>query len=243
MATFVLVPGAWHGGWCWKKVRPLLTAAGHDVFTPSLTGLGEREHLASPEIGLDTHIQDIVGLLTYEDLREVILVGHSYGGMVIAPAAAIAAARVAQLVYLDAYIPTDGLSMWDLMPEDLRAARAESAVEWGEGWRIPPYSARDFGITAVTDQHWVDARLVPQPLKTFQQPVRFSNPAVAALPRTYISCAEGGGAPELVPFVRRAQAEEGWRYREIATCHAVMVTAPRDLAALLLEVVRPADAA
>src|SRR3712207_1095869 len=108
MATYVLVHGAWHGGWCWKRVMPLLRAAGHDVFAPTLTGLGERSHLAGPDVGLETHVQDVLGVLAYEDLEGVILVGHSLAGSVITPVAERAPGRVAQLVYLDAAVPSDG---------------------------------------------------------------------------------------------------------------------------------------
>src|SRR5690349_6349785 len=116
MATFVLVHGAWHGGWCWRKLSPLLAAQGHEVFAPTLTGLGERSHLAGPEVGLAVHVQDVASLLEFEDLREVILVGHSYGGMVLAGVAGRAAERLSQLVYLDAYVPRHGQSMVDLVP-------------------------------------------------------------------------------------------------------------------------------
>ena len=105
MATFVLVHGAWHGGWCWKKVAPLLRSAGHEVYTPTLTGLGERDHLLTRDIGLDTHIQDIVNVLEYEELTQVVLVGHSYGGMVVTGVAERAHERLRQLVYLDAATP------------------------------------------------------------------------------------------------------------------------------------------
>src|SRR6185312_289139 len=117
--NFVLVHGAWHGGWCWKRVSPLLRALGHEVFTPTLTGLGERQHLMSPEVGLDTHIKDVLGVLEYEDLHDVILVGHSYAGMVIAGVAEKAAERIAHLVYLDAFVPADGKSLADYQPPEI----------------------------------------------------------------------------------------------------------------------------
>ena len=134
MATFVLVHGAWAGGWYWKRVRPLLTAAGHDVFTPTLTGLGERAHLATPDIGLETHIRDVLGVLTYEDLSDVVLVGHSCGGIVITGVAERAPGRLAHLVYLDAYVPADGQSFLDLLVSPERAAMfREQARTEGDG--------------------------------------------------------------------------------------------------------------
>src|SRR5215831_5722049 len=137
MATFVLVHGAWHGGWCWKKVTPLLRAAGHEVYTPTLTGLGERVHLASPKVDLTTHIQDVVNVLDYEDLHEVVLVGHSYGGVVIAGVADRVPSRVGHLVYLDAGVPHNGEGYLDLLP-NLRALIEEDSRLNGDGWRVPP---------------------------------------------------------------------------------------------------------
>ncbi len=148
MATFVLVHGAWHGGWCWKYVTPLLRAAGHDVFTPTLTGVGERAHLARPDTGLETHIQDIAGVLTYEDLQRVLLVGHSLGGPVITAVADRIAERIAHLIYLDATIPRDGQADVDCYPLEF-GVRA-----WAEGFLTeekhvipPPAEEHPFGIT------------------------------------------------------------------------------------------------
>jgi pimeloyl-ACP methyl ester carboxylesterase len=118
MATYVLIHGGWHGGWCWARVAPILRAAGHDVYAPSLTGLGDRVHLLSPSVRLETHIEDVLGVLSYEDLRDVVLVGHSYGGMVITGVADRAADRVSHLVYLDAFVPRDGECLLDLLPEE-----------------------------------------------------------------------------------------------------------------------------
>lgn len=138
MAVFVIVHGAWSGAHAWRKMRPVLRAAGHDVFTPALTGLGERAHLASSDVDLDTHVQDVVGVLEYEDLQEVVLLGHSYGGIVITGAADRVAPRLAQLVYLDAEVPEDGQSEYDLVPPDERATYEEAARTKGDGWCIPP---------------------------------------------------------------------------------------------------------
>src|SRR5215218_3749420 len=138
MATFVIVHGAWSGGHAWRWLRPLLRAAGHQVFTPALTGLGERSHLANAQIDLDTHVLDVVGVLEYEDLLQVVLVGHSYGGMVITGVADRVPERLAQLVYLDAEVPMDGQSEFDLLPPEERAVYEDAARERGDGWRIPP---------------------------------------------------------------------------------------------------------
>ena len=138
MATFVIVHGAWSGGHAWRWLRPLLQAAGHEVFTPALTGLGERSHLANAQIDLDTHVLDVVGVLEYEDLLQVVLVGHSYGGVVITGVADRVPERLAQLVYLDAEVPMDGQSEFDLLPPEERAVYQESARSKGQGWRILP---------------------------------------------------------------------------------------------------------
>jgi pimeloyl-ACP methyl ester carboxylesterase len=176
--TFVLVHGAWHGGWCWKKLTPLLRAADHQVFTPTLTGLGERSHLLTPEVDLDTHIKDIASVLEYEDLRHVVLVGHCYGGMVIAGVAEALSTRVAQLVFLDAFLPESGKALTDYAP--LPPMR-------DDGWRVPvPGTGRDSGVTDESDIAWTDPRLGDQPYRTFTQPVQLSARMYESFPITFI---------------------------------------------------------
>lgn len=245
MATFGLVHGAWHGGWCWKKVTPLLRAAHHEVWTPTLTGLGERSHLGGPGVNLSTHIQDVVSLLVSEDLKGVTLVGHSYAGMVITGVAERIPERLAQLVYLDAFVPEDGQAMVDITapaPEQ-RAALAGRVRTEGDGWSLPtrqpgpwePFVRKQWRITDEADLRWVLARLSPHPYATMTEPVRRANPAAAALQRTYIRCSLLPH-PQFDHFAAAAkQTGSGWRYRELASGHAAMVTAPQDLAALLLE--------
>jgi pimeloyl-ACP methyl ester carboxylesterase len=144
-STYVLVHPAWHGGWCWKKVTPLLQAKGHDVYTPTLTGLGERSHLAHPDVGLETHIQDILNVLKYEDLSDVILVGHSSSGVVITGVADRTPERIAHLVYLDAFVPENGQSMMDIVPRHI-APRHEARVQSeGQGWLLPKLRCRSMG--------------------------------------------------------------------------------------------------
>lgn len=233
MTTYVLIHGAWHGGWCWQRVARLIRATGHEVFTPTLTGLGERAHLLNPAIDLNTHVQDVVGGLEYEGLQGVVLVGHSYGGMVITAVAEQAAERLAQLVYLDAFVPQDGQAMVDLMSPEGRSRLLERTRTEGEEWKVSSFPAQAFGITAADDLQWVSARLGPQPLKTFTQPVKLTSPAARALPRTYIYCMQPPMGP-FGPFAERAKAE-GWRYRELATGHDAMITKPKELVDLLLE--------
>lgn len=233
----MLVHGAWHGGWCWRRLTPLLRAAGHDAYTPTLTGLGERAHLLTPDVGLETHAQDVVGVLEYEDLHDVILVGHSYGGMVITAVAERAAQRLAHLVYLDAFLPRDGECLLDFLPPPAREQTLARARAEGEGWYLPPQrDAHPYGITDPADIAWVRRKLTAQPLKTMQQPVRRVDPLAATLPRTYISCT---ATRYFTHSVERARSESGWRHRELATGHDAMITAPAALAGALLDLVIP----
>ena len=238
MATFVLVHGAWHGGWCWKKVSPLLRAAGHEVYTPTLTGLGERVHLASLDIDLSTHIQDVVNVLEYEDLQEVMLVGHSYAGAVIPGVADRVAPRVTHLIYVDAVVLHDGEALFDLWSDRGAAALERARVE-GDGWRGPiPAEDTLIAWAGTADLAWLTRHLTPHPAKTCQEPLRLTNPAAADIPATFIYCDPDHRPPGgwKVEAIRRAQAA-GWRYRELATGHDAMVTMPRELADLFLEVV------
>lgn len=234
LATYVLVHGGWHGGWCWRRVTSILREAGHEVFTPTLTGLGERAHLLNPEIDLDTHIRDVMGVLKYEDLHEVILVGHSYAGMIIKAIAGQAAERLAHLVYLDAFIPKNGESLIDFIGPDFGATFLEMVKTDGDGWRLPPLPLEVVGITEEADRLWITPKLTDQPFKAFSEPVRLKGEAVASrIPCTFIYC----NNPAIGPYDQFAEQarREGWRYREIATGHLPMVTAPRETADLLLE--------
>jgi pimeloyl-ACP methyl ester carboxylesterase len=231
IGTYVLVHGAWHGGWCWAKVARLLRDAGHEVFTPTLTGLGERAHLARPEIDLETHIQDVVAVLETEELRGVTLVGHSYGGMVITGAAARATAgRLAQLVYLDAFVPEAGKALLDYVGPRAEAMR-EAARTQGEGWKIPSFPPERFGVTSQRDTEWLTRRLVPQPLRTFEQPL----PAAGGerLKRTYIYCSKPAmGAFD--QFAPRLRDDRKWVFHDVKTGHDAMVTAPGEIAKILM---------
>jgi pimeloyl-ACP methyl ester carboxylesterase len=235
MATFVIVHGAWSGAHAWRWVRPLLRAAGHDVFTPSLTGLGERAHLATPATDLDTHITDVVATLHFEDLTDVVLIGHSYGGMVIPGVADRAPERIAQLVYLDADVPLDGQSEFDLMPAEERAGYEEAARARGDGWRVPPPFPDPLppGLPPVVV--WGVARMVPHPLRTMSQALRLSHPEIS-LPRTYVYCSEGKDGEPVPPYLDRVRTDPSWRFVELAAGHTAHVTAPEALSALLLEV-------
>jgi pimeloyl-ACP methyl ester carboxylesterase len=231
MATYVIVHGAWGGGWSWsRRVAARLRAAGHEALTPTLTGLGERTHLASPEVDLSTHVQDVVNVLEYEDLRDVILVGHSYGGMVITGVAGRAGDRIRHLVYLDAFVPESGQSLCDLIgPEG--AARVRAQAEAGDGWRIPPGPlAPDTPPELLA---WIMPRRGLQPLRTFEEPVRLEAPI--DLPRTYVYCAAKGENDTFRKFAERLRDDRAWRYHELQTGHNLQYSATDDTIRILLE--------
>jgi len=233
MAIFVVAHGAWSAGWAWKKMRPLLRERGHELYTPTYTGLGERAHLASPEVGLDTHIRDVCAVLTMENLREVVLIGHSYGGMVATGVADREADRIKQLVYLDAFVPRDGQSVGDLQPPGVRDAMRAAADRDGDGWLVPPNPPPP--DTSAADLAWMAPRRLPQPLKALDEPIRLTG-AVDRLPRTYIYCTRPGPGDGFRPFAQRAQVEAGWQYREIDASHNPHITAPDALASMLHEI-------
>jgi pimeloyl-ACP methyl ester carboxylesterase len=241
MSSVVLVHGAWGGGWAWKKVIPLLRAAGHDVHATTATGLGDRVHLAGPAVDLDTHITDVVNVLAFEDLTEVTLVGWSYGGMIITGVAERVPERLAQLVYLDALVPADGENSYDAerSSEEVRAGdRAAAEAAGMPGFLlVEPYLDWLGSLTPdPTDRPWLLARLVPQPLATYTQPIRLRNPAAAAVPRTFVSFTEGKDAAGDVfaNTVTQLRSASGWQYRELAHNHLAPINAPQATAELLL---------
>ena len=234
-ATFVFIHGAWHGGWCWKKVRPLLQSAGHAVHTPTLTGLGERAHLNRPEVDLDTHIEDVIQMLEYEDLRDVILVGHSYAGMVITGVAAKAPERLAQVVYLDAFLPEDGKCLNDYSIG--AGGYAENVRQNGDGWRLPfagTLTLQMLGITDPADVAWMEPRMVDQPYRTFTQPVRVPPGLGNKVRRVYLLSSD---RKHYLEAAKRAQAQGFHVLKVPGAGHDVMVTQPRELVDALITLV------
>jgi pimeloyl-ACP methyl ester carboxylesterase len=229
--TFVLVHGAWYGGWCWRKLTPLLAQAGCAVHTPTLTALGERAHLGGRETTLQTHAQDLQAVLQMHDLRDVILVGHSYAGMVTSLVAERERARIKQLVYLDAFVPEDGKRVVDyLLPLERREAIAKIGAETGF---VPPVPATALGVSDAEDLAWINARVVKQPFATFNEPVRLTAPAGAGLLRTYIACIQPASG-SFGQFADKLRDDPGWQFKELRTGHNAMVTAPQALAKALL---------
>jgi pimeloyl-ACP methyl ester carboxylesterase len=224
--TFVLVHGGFAGGWVWQDVAVRLRSAGQDVYTPTLTGLGERAHLAAPDVGLGTHVRDIVAVLEYENLEDVVLVGHSYGGFVVAGVVDRAPERIAHVVFLDALIPEDGEAVSDLYDPAV-AETIQAQVEAGDGWRLPP-------LPPVTDP-----RFTPQPSRTFLEPLDLTDAEADGPARTYIDFTEEEENMHREPLalsLERAH-ERGWPVREVNAVHMGIWTHAEAVAEALLAVV------
>jgi pimeloyl-ACP methyl ester carboxylesterase len=204
--TFVLVHGAWHGGWCWRRVTDLLIARGHEAFAPTLTGVGERAHLLSPAIGLDTHITDIVNVFEFEDIRDAVLVGHSYGGMVVTGCELCQARSV--IVYLDAFVPADNQSMLDIVSEERRKQIGEAAAKSG-GVSVPPIPAAVFKVNQA-DQAWVDSKCTIHPFKTMTDKDRATGARESIAKKGYDLAAELSSTL-LLDDLRQTQGRSAWR--------------------------------
>ena len=240
IASFVLVHGGWGGGWEWRAVAQALREHGDEVWTPTLTGMGERSHLGGPKIGVETHVTDVVAVLEQEDLGQVVLCGHSYGGIPVTGAADRQPERVRLLVYIDALVPSDGESAFDLVPATFAEVARTSAAARGDGWRVP------IPAELLPPTGWVPeevrgrylARLGGQPLATFADPVNLTG-AVERLPRAFLRCTAGdlaassAGDP-IAPMAARAQ-REGWLYRELMAPHDPQLTDPIGTASILHE--------
>lgn len=227
---FVLVHGAWHGGWCWRMVAQALRAKGHSVFTPTLTGQGERLHLSRPDVVHETHVRDILGVIEAEELSDIILVGHSYGGIVISAVADRLGARIRKRVYLDAMLPVPGRPAFDL-PADVMAAAKAGLVD---GYKSPPFPPEQFGIAKSHPLYdWVKRRLTTMPFGVFETPVVLSR-QWDNTPRCYIA-ARDNQLPQVKAATLKTNSD-GWEMYDIDTGHDVMVTAPEALSALLLRI-------
>jgi len=226
--TFLVCHGAWSAGWAWKKMHPLMAASGHRLVTPTYTGLGERAHLANPSIDLETHIEDVLNVIKYEDLRDIVLVGHSYGGMVATGVADRARDRVTQLIYVDAFVPVDGQSLFDL---DKMAV--QMLADSGDGWRVAPNPPPP--DTSPADLEWLSERRVHMPIKCFESGLKLQGGALT-LPRSYIYATRIRPADTFGPFARQTKNDPAWRYYEIDASHSPNVTAPEALMALLLKI-------
>ncbi|WP_326498447.1 alpha/beta hydrolase [Methylobacter sp. YRD-M1] len=240
LRTFVLVHGAWHGGWCWRRVADVLRAHGHRVFTPSLTGLGDRAHLFSRDISLQTHVEDILSVVETEELSDLALVGHSYGGLVISGVANTLRERVSRYIYLDARFPSDmspgaSFSWSDFDTPETREARLKSIHEQGKGVAFPPSPPSAFAVTKPSDAAWLQRHLRPMPVQTYIGTFTFKNSGSDGLQRTYIAAIKPPYAA-LVPTHNRIRNDHTWSFTTIEAGHDAVVTAPDKLASLLMAV-------
>jgi pimeloyl-ACP methyl ester carboxylesterase len=232
MSTFVLVHGAWHGSWCWKRVRRALQAQGHEVFTPTLTGVADRSHLLSPMVNLDTHIDDVVNLIRWEELSDVVLCGHSYAGCVVSGVADRIPDRIGALVYLDAFVLEDGESLHQTLPPEARNGQMEGALRDGEGWKVPHLPAEHFQVND-TDAEWVNRQCTAHPIATFQQPLKLAG-GIGKIANVTFILATGWKATPFPQFYERAKAN-GWKTQTMDCGHDVMLDLPAELAQALVE--------
>src|SRR5262245_42002795 len=233
MATFVLVHGAWYGSWCWKRVRKALQTAGHDVFTPTQTGVGERSHLLSREVNLETHIQDVSNLIKWEELTDIVLCGHSYGGCVVSGVADRMPDRIRSLVYLDAFVPEDGETQMQHLPPALAKRILEGAKNVGEGWKVPPTPAAVFNVNAA-DREWVERQCTMHPLAAMEQRLRLTGGRQKIKHISFILATGWDGPSPFPPFHEKAKAR-GWKTSTVPCGHDVMLDLPDRLTTMLIE--------
>ncbi|MDV2116976.1 alpha/beta fold hydrolase [Alcaligenes faecalis] len=232
--TFVLVHGAWHGGWCWSRLAARLQAKGHKVYTPTLTGLGERSHLLNPDITLNTFVDDVANLIRWEELSNVIVVGHSFGGLVISGVADVMPRCIRHLIYLDAFILPNGTSTFDTLPEKMVESMIASAGQNAIP-AVPPPPLSALGLHATEDLHFVGNRLTPQPLSVYGSSLRLQNPVIGnGRPCSYISCTQPTfrGVDTSREWARQ---QKDWEFHELECGHSAAITHPDMLARLLLE--------
>jgi pimeloyl-ACP methyl ester carboxylesterase len=231
VADIVLVHGAWHGAWCWRRVVPLLWLAGHRVVTVTLSGLGERAHQLSPDITLATHVEDVVTAMRAEECDRAVLVGHSYGGLAVTGAADRLGNEVGRLVYVDAVVPLPGEAWSTRNPPEVQADRRAALARHGF---LPPPAPAAFGLTGA-DADWVERRQTPQPAGVYDDPLHFDAARWAARPRTFVDCTTPS-LPTIEPSRQLVRSQPGWEVVELETGHDPMISEPADLAAVLLTV-------
>ena len=234
---YLLVHGAWHGGWCWERVAERLRAAGHRVFTPTLTGLGDRAHLIAPNVGLATHVEDVIATLEMEDLSDVVLVGHSFGSAVISGAADARADRIRRLVFLNSFLVQSGQTPFSQLPPEMVETRKATAIKTSglfcETLAMAPPPPSVFGINDANDAAWVASRLKPHPIKSYEDTLTLKRPLGAGRPTTYIACTN----PTYQAIARAREwvkAQPDWTYLELETGHDAMILAPDALTEMLM---------
>lgn len=230
--TFLLVHGSWHGGWCWRRVADVLEKSGHKAYAPTLTGLGERSHLMNGLITLDTHITDVANVIKWENLDNVVLVGHSYAGFVISGVAEKALPSISSIVFLDAFLPDNGQRVVDLAPPELKANALKAAERNEVGRPVPP--AKTFHVNE-KDQAWVDAKMTPQPTFVSLQPIVLTGAREKIAKKTYIR-ATSSPSPLFDGYLEKLKSDPAWRTYTVPCGHDVMVDMPERLSDILIEV-------
>jgi pimeloyl-ACP methyl ester carboxylesterase len=231
--TFVLVHGAWHGAWCWRRVIAILRSAGHVVFAPTLTGFGERVHLTRADFTIEDFATDIVNVIAAEELNDIILVGHSFGGNPVSVVADRVPERLKHLVYIDTLVLKNGESGFSRLDPAIVAQRIELAEKTSGGITIPPPSPEVFGVSDPADAEWLRRQLTPLPLNCYQAPIRLKHLLGNGVGKTYIACTN----PIYGPAVRThewVKSQADWRYLELATGHDAMITSPEGLSEMLI---------
>ena len=231
--TFMLVHGAWHGGWCWAQVADILRAHGHRVFTPTQTGLGAKKHLMSRDITLDVFVQDLVHELEFEDLHDVVLVGHSFGGIAISGAADRVPSRIRQLIYLDSLLLPGGMTPFSQLSPEVVAQRTAAAQSFDGGLSLPPPPPEAFGLLDHAHQAVIAQRLTPHPFGCYTSALHLQHELANGLPRTYVVCTN-----PIYPALAKSRElarSLGWPVVELATGHDAMVSAPQATAELFMQ--------
>ena len=231
--TFVLVHGAWHGGWCWRHVVASLRSAGQVVFAPTLTGFGERVHLTRPDLTIEDFATDIVNVIAAEELNDVILVGHSFGGNAVSAVADHVPERLKHLVYIDTVLLRNGESGFSQLDPAIVAQRIELAEKTSSGLTIPPPSPEAFGVSDPADAEWLRRQLTPLPLNCYQIPIHLKHPLGNGVRKTYIACTNPVYGPA-VPTHEWVKSQSDWRYLELSAGHDAMITSPEGLSEMLI---------
>ena len=235
MTTFILIHGMWHGGWCWERLTPLLRDAGYQVYAPTLAGLAERAGSRSNDIDLNTHVQDVIDLCESQNLSNVILIGHSSGGFMAHVVVDKIPERIAHIVNLDGMVPENGKSLADLIGETWDFFK-KKATESGDEWWCPPILEWTFGVSDA-DLKWAQSKLTPHPLKTLTTLVALENPRAKSIPSTFILCSNGMTEEEIAAEEKKF-AGLGMNFRSLPTGHDAMITMPKELANILLELAK-----
>ncbi len=233
MTTFVLCHGAWSGGWAWTGVAEILRRRGHLVFVPTYTGLGERAHLASPEVDLDTHIQDVRGVIEWQGLDDFVLMGHSYGGMVITGVADFEWRKISKIVYMDAFLPADGQSLSDLTGPERAAAAKQAADEHGDGWLLPRPDGSISDAMPAGGREWIERLGRPQPFKTMTQKLSLGGNHLKIQEKIYVLATENKGSP-FHRFAEWTRGQDDWQTLEIPTHHHMFQSMPEETADILI---------